>query len=240
MKRLFLLFLLIAIVTLENVYADTCASSRKRELSNAAKYVKVNYEVKDLSLEKELEANGEKSTYKVPNYYFEISLYNMTEDMYATIYRTKDEHSFSAYHNETTDNVYTFYDYDTTEIDNYTITLRPSNDCQGLTLRTIHFTKPKYNAYSEFTFCQNSSNFYCQKFVKKDLNINNTQDFLNKIQVNNEKNKPVEERDPNEDIKELIEKNWQLYLCIFLGIIIVVLIVVVIIRKHNHDKRWKL
>ncbi len=44
-------------------------------------------------------------------------------------------------------------------------------ECNGRVLKTLKFTKPRYNAYSEYTYCQNSSSYYCQKFINTEINI---------------------------------------------------------------------
>ena len=69
--------------------ANYCPNATKKELSRAANYVKANYEVIDSSEVKEITVDGNTTTYKVPNYAFEISIYNLTENLYAEITTTK-------------------------------------------------------------------------------------------------------------------------------------------------------
>lgn len=241
MKKILLSFLLLFCLTLtiDQAYADTCSNTRKRELGNAANYVKVDYEVIDKSIERKINAGIDETTIVIPNFHFDISIYNLTEDIYADVVRARDLQTFKVYYKDIKDGIYTFKDYDSSTIDKYTVTIRPANDCLGLTLRTINYTKPKYNAYSEFKYCKNSSSFYCQKFVTKNLSITSTDDFLQKIKANSEKNKPVKEEE-KEEIAQIIKSNWILYVIIFIIIFIIAIMGILIVRKYKKDKGWKL
>lgn len=212
-----------------------------------AAHVKVSYETKDYSEEKELEIDGKKTTYKVPNYIFEISVYNVTDDIYVYIEKTSTNKTSrtavkTVYSTDAEDGIYTFTDSNIGDIYNYHVTVKSNKDsCIGRTLRTIKFTKPRYNAYSEFTYCHNSSNYYCQRFVGTELNIKDNQDFLTKIKVNNEKNNP--DRDKNEEteaIKNLLKNNWKIYVLIFVVILGGVVGAVFFVKKNKEKKGWRL
>lgn len=220
--------------------ANYCPNATKKELSRAANYVKANYEVIDNSEVKEITVDGNTTTYKVPNFAFEISIYNLTENLYAEITTTKNGEERRVYNSDVTDGVYSFIDNNAGDIYNYNITIKSDGECAGLSLKTIKFTKPRYNAYSEFAYCQNSSSYYCQKFIGTEINIKSTNEFLNKIQVNNEKNDPDVKND--ESIFNVIQKNWKIYLFIFLGVLFVagVAIIIFIILKRKKNKEWKL
>lgn len=227
--------------------ANACTNSVKKELSQIAAHVKVNYEIKDFSEEKELEIDGKKTIYKVPNYIFEISVYNITEDIYVLIEKT-DTKKLSktpvktVYASDAEDGIYTFTDSNIGDIYNYHVTVKSNKDaCIGSSLRTMKFTKPRYNAYSEFTYCHNSSNYYCQRFIGTEIDIKDNTDFLNKIKVNNEKNNPS--RDDIEDkeaIKNLLKDNWKMYVLIFVIILGLIVGGVFFIKKHREKKGWKL
>lgn len=216
----------------------SCPNATRRELTSLANYVKANYEIIDKSETKELTVDGHTTTYKVPNYSFEISIYNLNERLYAEIETTKDFHKTVSWE-EASDGVYSFIDYNAGEIYNYTVTIK-SSECPEVNLNTIKFTKPRYNAYSEYTYCQNSSNYYCQKFIGTEINISNTGEFLDKIQANNEKNDPSSPQNQEETIGEVIKNNWKLYLIIFASIVLISGITLILIRMRNKKKGWKL
>ncbi len=221
---------------------NTCPTSLRKQLAQAASSVKVDYEIKDFSEEKTIEVDGHETTYKIPNYIFEISIYNMTDDIYVYVQKTNNTPGFSVYNDSAIDGVYTFTDENIGDIYNYKITVRSNSaECSGVTLRTTKFTKPRYNAYSEFTYCQNSSNYYCQRFIGTEINIKDANDFLSKIKVNNEKNDP--DRDKNETDKkvgDLFKANWKTYLMIFMVILALATGLFMFIKKQQKKGGWKL
>ena len=110
-----------------------------------------------------------------------------------------------------------------------------------MTLRTTKFTKPRYNAYSEFTYCQNSSNYYCQRFIKSEISIKDTDDFLNKIEVNNDKNDPNKDGKENKEaLGKLFKENWKTYLLIFVIVLAAGTGAVFFIRNYQKKSGWKL
>ena len=243
-KSLLLIFVCAFIFECTYVQAatSTCSTSLKKELAQAASSVKVDYEIKDFSEEKTIEVDGHETTYKIPNYVFEISIYNLTDDIYAYVQKTDNSPAFSVYNDSAIDGVYTFTDENIGDIYNYKITVRSkSSECNNVTLRTLKFTKPRYNAYSEFTYCQNSSNYYCQRFIGTEINIKNADDFLSKIKVNNEKNDPDRvKNEMDKKISELFKANWKIYLAIFMIILVLATGLFIFIRKQQKKGGWKL
>lgn len=238
---IFALFLgIFSVDALDNV----CSTSTKKQLATEAAYVKVDYEIKDNSEIKTLTIGDSSTTYKVPNYSFEISIYNLSENLSATIATTNEgEKKFlNVNYTDTVDGVYTFVDTNVSDIYNYKITIISNNqECQGMTIRTMKFTKPRYNAYSEYTYCKNSSNYYCQRFIGTEINIEDTDDFLSRIKVNNEKSNPNRDKiDEEKEIKDLVKENWKLYLIILFGTVTVFSIIFILVKKHKKKKGWRL
>ena len=221
------------------VDALSCSKSVSKDLSTVASHVKVAYEVIDKSEVKELNVGEEKTKYTVPNFDFEISIYNITDDIYVEVKNDVDGRNRTVYFKDTDNGVYTFTNSDFGQVYNYTFDIKSTNDgCYGQKIRTTKLVKPKYNAYSEFTYCQNSANFYCQKFTTKDLKLGSTYEFLQKITVNNEKNKPVEEEETS--ITQLVKQDWKIYLGLFAIVIILASTIIVIMKKRKKAKEWKL
>lgn len=245
-KYLLIFTCVLSLKSMKVYAADSCPSDLKKELSQTAAHIKVNYEIQDNSEVKEIEVNGAKTTYKIPNYAFVITIYNLTNDFYANVQTKSTVASNNKYltvnYNETVEGNYSLYDYNIGEIYNYTITIYSTNEeCGGKIFRTFRITKPKYNAYSEYTYCQNSSNYYCQRFVNTELKINSTEEFISKISVNNEKNNPNKGfLDENKEIIDTFKKNWPLYLLIFIIIAAIITGVIFFIKKKNKKKGWNL
>ncbi len=245
-KYLLMTVCFLCIGILEANAETACPSSVKKELSQVAAHIKVNYEILDKSETKDLEIYGVKTTYKVPNYAFVVSIYNLTKDFYAKVQTnstdTLTSKSLNVYYDETVEGIYSLYDYNIGDIYNYTITIYSTNpDCENKVFRTFRITKPKYNAYSEYTYCQNSSNYYCQRFVNMDLKINSTAEFLSKIEANNEKNNPNKGyMDVKEEIVTTIKKNWLIYLLIFVSIAILITGIIIYMKKRHKKKGWKI
>ena len=240
--RYLVVFALFLCIDTSHVEALSCSTSVSKELGQYATYVKADYEVIDNSETKELQVGEDTTTYKVPNFTFEISIYNITKDLYVVVSDDITERRFTVTNDMTTDGVYTFTNTDFGTVYTYTIIIYSANDgCYGEKIRTVNLVKPRYNAYSEYTYCQNSSNLYCQKFTRYDLGIKTVSDFLTKIQVNNELNNPDrDEIEENKTLSELFKKNWKIYLGIFAGAIIITIGVIVFIKKRNKKKGWKL
>ncbi len=226
----------------DSVKAARCETKVKNELAALANYVKASYEIKEESEERELTIDGQTTTYKIPKYVFEITIYNLKEGLKAEVNVQNQGRSFKVTNSDTTDNNYTFYDYDIGTIYNYEISIMSDReDCPSTDLRTIKFTKPRYNAYSEFTYCKNSSIYYCQRFIGSEINLKGTDDFLNKIKVNNDKNNPDRDKiEEKEEIKKLVGKNWKTYLILFLVIAILIVGIIFYIKRRNKKKGWEL
>ena len=219
-------------------YALSCTNAVSKDLSEIASHVKTGVEVVDNSQIKELVIGEDKTTYRIPNYKFNISIYNITDDIYLTLKDDIYNEEINIYKSDANGGTYKFVNTDFGQIYNYTIEIKSANpDCYGEKIKTIKYTKPKYNAYSEYTYCKTSSSLYCQKFVTSNLKIKNTDDFLSKIKVNNEKNKPEEEE---EIVIDNIKSYWRVYLGIFIGVIFISIGVILIIRRKNAKKGWNL
>ena len=237
-----LIFCLCMCVNSFDTKALSCSNSVTKDLGQIASYVKLNYEIIDNSENKKLKVGDSETTYLVPNFVFEISIYNITDEIFITIEDEERDTSFNVTKYDTKDETYTFKNHDFGEIYHYKIIIKSAHEeCYGQTIRTINFTKPKYNPYSEYTYCKNSSTFYCQRFIESETGIKNTNDFLKKIKANNDINNPdrdeIEER---ENLKNMFKDNWKLYAGIFVFVIITLVVGIILLRKHQKKKGWKL
>ena len=233
---------IITFISFNNVYALSCSNSEVKDLNATASYVKASYEVFDKSTKKEFVYNDNSKIYSFPNYSFEITLYNITEDIYVNVKDDITKKEISVNYSNIRDGKYVITNDDFGRIYKYTFEIMSAkSDCYGQKVKTITLVKPKYNAYSEYTYCENSSIYYCQKFVEKDLNIKDDSDFLSKIKVNNAANAPSEETQLEEETAyNLIIKNPIIYLTIFGSVIVITVLAIVFIRIRNKKKGWRL
>lgn len=238
-RVIFSLIILVVFTCFSNVYAASCPNSVKKDLVKAASYVKADYEIIDESEEKELDAEGNKTTYLVPNFKFDISIYNLTEDLYAHVTTSDKVQDFNVYYTDTQDGIYSMTDYNFGTIYNYNIEIKSNNlECSDYTIRTIKFTKPRYNAYSEYSYCKKSSNYYCQKFLGTEVNIKSTEDFMKKVGIV-ESEETEEESTIEETPIELFNQNKVLYISIFASVVVIlgVVIAIVLVRRKNRRTR---
>ena len=226
-----------------NVEAETCSKDVSRDLTKEAYYVKTTYEVVDKSIYKEIVVGEDKTTFKIPKYEFNISIYNITKNLYVVVENDVNDTVLTIRHTDTQEGVYNFVDKDFGRIYKYALTVySDDSECSNKKLKTIKLVRPMYNAYSEYSFCKNSSNYYCQKFTTTALNLKGNEDFLSKIKVNNDKRSigTIEvEKKETKSFMDMIMDNWQMYAGVSLASIVVSLILLIVIKKRKTKKGWE-
>ncbi len=233
-----IIFALLLGIGLTQVDAASCPASIKKDISKLANYVKIDYEVEDNSAYKKLKVGDDETEYKIPNYTFTFSIYNIVPELFISLEDKSNGMSMNITNDMTNNGTYTFKSSDFGSIHNYVLTVKSANDqCYGARFRTIKQTQPRYNAYSEFAYCKNSSSYYCQRFVGTDFDIS-TSEFLKKIDANNKKAKPKQE--DIEDIKDMLKEHWKTYLFIFIGLACAFVIGIIGVRYYKKKKGWRL
>jgi len=228
------IFALLLGVGLTHVDAASCPASIKKDLSKLANYVKIDYEVEDNSTYKKLKVGDDETEYKIPNYTFSFSIYNIAPELFITLEDKSNGMSMNITNDMTTDGTYTFRSNDFGSIHNYVLTVKSANEeCYGARFRTIKQTQPRYNAYSEFAYCKNSSSYYCQRFVGTELNLKDTDEFYQKIKPNNKSDKEQQEEG---SLIQVVKQNWKLYLGIFVGLIVAFALFTIFMRWWNKRK----
>ncbi len=228
------IFALLLGVGLTSVDAASCPASIKKDISKLANYVKIDYEVEDNSTYKKLKVGDDETEYKIPNYTFSFSIYNIAPELFVSLEDKSNGMSMNITHDMTTNGTYTFKSDDFGSIHNYVLTVKSANDeCYGARFRTIKQTQPRYNAYSEFAYCKNSSSYYCQRFVGTELNLKDTNEFYQKIKPNNKSDKEQQEEG---SLIQVVKQNWKLYLGIFVGLIVAFALFTVFMRWWNKRK----
>ena len=219
-----------------NANALGCLEEDINDLRSYANQVKVNYDIIDNS-KKGIAVTGEENEeFIIPDFSFNISVLNITDNIYISIRNNKTTDLINVYNKDTENGIYRFNEKNFTDVYNYTIEIRSNNPyCMHQTIKQIKFIKPKYNPYSAFKECRGSDLIYCQKFISIDKNIS-LDEFISR--VNNDKENTS--LDENTYDTTLLEK-YRYILLISLFLIIVTIILVLIVRKYKKGKEeWKL
>lgn len=235
--KILLITLLFIMTSTISVKALSCDNATSSDLTRKANYVKASYEVEDKSVKKDLTAGNYKTTYKIPYFNFKISIYNIVDGIYAVVTNDVDNTILEVHPNNTQDGTYTFDNSNFTDVYNYTIEIRSDLDaCKNETIRTIKVSKPKYNAFSEYKYCNSSNNYYCKKFITKDLDVETNDDFFRKIGIKTDYDDEESTEDTN-SIKSIIKKNTKSYIMVSIITVLVTLAILLIPRliKKNRE-----
>ena len=231
-----LVFLCLFIVGVTNASAaSTCDYETQVKLNSEAANIKASYEVKEIKTgiknENDL-VDGEPTdkTYQG----VEVSIYNMTENLYLTVMNTSTNET-KTYHYEDTDNgsIKLVRGEDGLEdIVTYQITIYSNhNDCKDEELKKINLVTPKYNSFSADALCEGSSKYYCQEYVTEDLNM--TYDDFLKQAANNNKNDGNGDTDTVKDNDFF--KKYGIYIVGGILVILLGVMTTVIVRKKQRS-----
>lgn len=174
MKKLFKVLVILSLIIRLNVYADNCSN---KDLLNEANKVKVSHEVVTEKV-KYGEDSGlldydpdPNETYDVDTFY--ITIYNITENMLISVSNDLDDEIFSIGYSDTDSGKYTFTSTNVGDIVKYKFEISSVDDkCYMDVLKTIRYTKPKYNMNYGLLYCQeNPDDRYCQKFISTDSSM---------------------------------------------------------------------
>lgn len=216
-----------------NAEEDTsCNYKSKAELSKSAFNVDANYTIKK-------DDND--------NYYFEISIYNITDEVYAVVTNDITKEELIVYNNMTTNNNYSFKVYDTTTIINYVVHVRATKYGCNDEFRKINIAKPRYNDLSEMGICKNDIMLdysYCKVWVNRYFN-ETREEVIEKINNQYTKNKVVPTTkcltcSANDEASKAIKKQKMMKLAIVIGLIIGIIldsavITLLIIRLKRYE-----
>lgn len=161
-KTLFLMFIC-SFLFMNVQAADKCGYSDKYELQRKSSNVSMKYEIKEKEIMPATEEYG-----AVKQKYFEITIFNITDDFYATLTNDvtkKDEMITSSMFK---DGIYTFEWDEISKVTNFTLKVAGSSNtnCGGEIFKTVKLTTPRRNEYATKGVCDNLNEFYlCQPFV---------------------------------------------------------------------------
>lgn len=217
-KKLFLLAIIFLTPNLVQA-ASSCTYEQQAELNDIVANVKANYEPKEIldgkayAIYEEPDANG---NYPEVDHYvhgFEISILNITEDIYVKVTNNVDDQTYTFYNKDTKDGIATFETKESSELVTYTIEVYANKySCAGESFRKLTVTTPIFNIYSDMDECIGFEDFYyCQKYLSSE-NIP-AYDFVEQLEnfVEEKEKKKEEEEKKNksffEKIKEFYSNN---------------------------------
>ena len=237
MKKLIGFLLVITSFFLINIEAfaeedTTCNYKSKAALSKAAYNADANYTIKK-------DENGK--------YYFEISVYNITDEIYAVITNDINDSEILIYNNMTTNNNYKFEVHDTATIINYVVHIRANKYGCNDEFRKINISKPRYNDLSEIAICKNDVMLdytYCKTWINRYFQ-ETREDIIEKINNQFTKKKITTTTacitcKQNDEALEKVKKQQMVKLAIIIGLIIGILldigvIILLIIRLKRYE-----
>lgn len=230
-----------------SVKAETCGYEEKAKLNNEAANVKVNYEIKQGELDKNVYtppdaiAGTEEEANWNPTYdYFQVNILNLTENIYVEVRNDQNNETTKYYYSNSQDGkiVIDWLNLENVTKFNITVKSTDASGCTDRTLKTLNLTLPRYNEYYLYGVCSNAPEYYlCQKYVTfDDIDFGY---FVRKV------SEEVERKNQEEIEKNLkwYEKAWNFikdHKVAFItgGVIIVATgatITVVIIRKRRRS-----
>lgn len=219
-----------------NVYAlddTTCNYKSKAELSKAAYNADANYSIRK-------DDNG--------NYYFEITIYNITDQIYAVITNDVTDEEILVYNNMTTNNNYKFEVHDITTVINYVVHIRATKYGCNDEFRKINISKPRYNDISEISICKNDVMLdytYCKPWVNRYF-TETREEVLERVNNQFNKNKITTTTvcvacKQNANAAKRVKKQQMIKLAIIIGLSVgIILDIGVIILLIIRLKRYEL
>lgn len=235
MKKIFVFVVIILSLSYINVQAEedtTCSYASKAALSKAAYNVEHNYTIKK-------DESG--------RYYVEISIYNITDEIYIIITNESTHEDTQVLSTMTKGNTYTFQDIENVSINNYTIHVRSFKYGCSDELRKFTITKPRYNDLSELDICKENEMIdysYCQTWVNKYF-TETREEIIEKLNHRYEKEKPTittkcikceNEKINNQKLKKANNIRLAIIIGLIVGILIdIALIIYLIVRLRSYE-----
>lgn len=216
-KKLFLLATFCFIPNL--VHAESaCSYSEQVEINNIVANVRANYEPVKIYAGKTLDIDNQDENGNIPeiDYYergFNISILNITEDIYVKVSNDKDGNVITFRYNDTQDGVAMIQTSETTKMVTYTIEVYSNKySCIGEMFRKFTITTPIFNDYSSLATCQENPEFYyCQEYLSSEnITLNDFLEKMNDYKTQKEEKKK-EEEEKNKSFLQKIKEFYKKY-----------------------------
>lgn len=215
-----------------------CDYSEQVKLSSEATNVRAEYEVKNITIDRETmkEVTGvnagefnQDSPY-LSTWVVDVSLYNITDNLY--VHLTENNYTDDIYYEDTDDGVYTFRVDDVDNIHEYSFEIYATDsNCVGSALRSVKMKTPKYNPLHDLSACLDSNEYYCQMFVDYEINISESEVLKRYSEQETRHSEAVED-----STKNFWEKNKNIIIIsgiVILGLGAATFVVITITRKKS-------
>ena len=235
-KMLFTLIItLFCAINSVSAVKTTCTYEEKANLNDIASKVTSNYKLDEIKEEYEFENpdTGEKSIEERIKIKFKVSIYNILDDIYIIQSNSLNQEEVNIYYSETQNGVYTFETENTSDIIKYTYNIYSNVEgCRGEILKTLVFTKPKSNMFSQMEICEGlEDNPYCQNFIKEEFNLTEDE-FYSKIEALSETKEKEKKEENKEGITDFLKDNY-IYFIIGALVISGTVIGFIIVKKRS-------
>lgn len=229
-----------------NVNAAECSYEKQVELNNIASTVKATYEEVEIDtgetrsyVDPETDLIDPSKQIPITEKGFKVSIVNMEEDLYVDVKNDSNNSTKTYQYTDAVDKIIDLGTYKADKVITYTITVKASKgDCAGTELRTITLVTPRYNSYSELSYCENNPNFeYCQEYITgEDISY---EEFLKRTENYTEPEKKEEitqeKQTITDKIKEFYKKNKKMIYIIsgFIVIVGVATAAIIVIKRRS-------
>lgn len=194
MKKFLTFLIVMFLFNINAKAASSCTYEEQTELNSKAANVKISYEI--------IEEKTEEEEIIHINRYFKVSIVNVTEDFYIVIKNSVNDEEKTFTKDDAQNGIITFNWTDTSEVTNFTAVVYTTNNtnCANEKYKTLYFTTPRYNEYSDRAICSELPDFYlCQEFVTFS-EIDNME-FANKLDNYINEENDNEKEDPTEPVE---------------------------------------
>lgn len=235
-KKLILIVLITIIsLTMGKVYADECSYTDKYSLMQEAAKVKAKYEPFTEYIENN-DCTDEDGCLPSAKHYFKIYITNVSENFYIKVTNELTEESIVYTYSDSEEGIITIEDDNATVVKNYSIKIYASDStkCSSESLANLYLTLPRYNVYSQESYCQeNPDEYVCEEYV--EFEAMDYEEFFEKIsdKVDVFEDTTEETLTPIQKIMNFIKNNivWLIVGCVVL--ITAVVAVKTISRKRR-------
>ena len=230
------LFIISFLIIKISVNAE-CTYQERKDLLNAAKNVDIiiepfisTHEEKGYS-----DFSEEEETFYIEDYSFLFTISNLPESLYIEYYSNTDNDVTHIDSDDLVSGLYVFEDTNYEDIKTYYFEIRSNNkNCLGNSVYTKKVIKPKFNNFSDYSICDDSSlleNEICKKFITKELNLTEA-DFYKKASTIKEKSQ--QNARTKKGFIDYLEEYW------YIGVLLVIMILGIIIFTKVRKKRAEL
>lgn len=238
---------LLMFCVVNSVNAAECSYERQVQLNDLAATVKETYQAVEVDtgrttyyIDPETEIIDPNRVVKIMEKGFEVSVLNITEDLYLEVSEDGTNTTKTYRYSDATDNTVKLGTVVADKVITYTIKVKAATgDCAGTDLRTITLVLPRYNSYSELSYCDDNPNFeYCQEYITgEDITY---EEFLERTQNYVEPNKTTTEKTDEDTtfadkLKDFYKKNKKVILIAGGAIVImgVATAAIIVIRRRS-------